>query len=119
VTIFLATTQSPRKHLASKALLKQFPFFDCVLKAEQQRLLELTNFMKRQRVFEVSKAILHLTLAIHRTYQWLKGEKAFIDYDSLITFAIGLIYSPQGVIYKLVDGLDHFFIDGAQDTSPD
>jgi hypothetical protein len=69
VTIFLATTQSPRKHLASKALLKQFPFFDCVLKAEQQRLLELTNFMKRQRVCEVSKAILHLTLAIHRTYQ--------------------------------------------------
>jgi hypothetical protein len=46
-----------------------FPFLDCVLKAEQQRLLELTNLLKRQRVFEVSKAILHLTLAVQRTYQ--------------------------------------------------
>jgi hypothetical protein len=69
VTIFLATTQSPRKRLESKALLKQFSFLDCVLKAEQQRLLELTNLLKRQRVFEVSKAILHLTLAVQRTYQ--------------------------------------------------
>ncbi|EFX79159.1 hypothetical protein DAPPUDRAFT_104638 [Daphnia pulex] len=69
--------------------------------AKQQSLIELTNLLKRQRVFEVSKAILHLTLAIHRRYQRLKGERAFLDYDSLITFAIGLLHSPQGVFYNL------------------
>jgi hypothetical protein len=44
--------------------------------------------LKRQRVFEVSKAILHLTLAIHQRYQQLKKERAFLDYDSLITFTM-------------------------------
>lgn len=120
--IFLTRTETPRKHLASANLIKRFPLLANILKEEQERLLEVNDAMKRQRVFQVSSALLRLTLAIRTAYQRLKEERAFLDYDDLIRATIRLLESPQGalwVLYKLDSGLDHVLIDEAQDTSPE
>ncbi|MBY0264644.1 MAG: double-strand break repair helicase AddA, partial [Holosporales bacterium] len=120
--IFLTRAETPRKSLASANLIKRFPLLADILKEEQERLVERNDVMKRQRVFQISSALLRLTLAIRKAYQRLKSEKAFLDYDDLIRATIRLLESPQGalwVLYKLDSGLDHVLIDEAQDTSPE
>ncbi|WP_217579133.1 hypothetical protein, partial [Mesorhizobium sp. GbtcB19] len=55
-------------------------------------------------------------------YGQLKRGRGFLDFNDLITRTVSLWSRPvagPGGQFKLDQGIDHFLLDGAQDTGPD
>ena len=111
-----------RKSLITKKLSEAHPDVTEILDQEADRLARFLNKQRAATTAQATGALLKFASALLDTYQTLKSQRAFIDYDDLILEA-GRLLKQQDVapwvLYKLDEGLDHILVDEAQDTSPD
>lgn len=120
--IFLTADNEPRKSLATKIFSEKYPEFHELLIAEQNRIFALLDKMKSARIANLSADLMNVSESIIELYSKLKKQKAFLDYDDLITSSSELLTKSDiapWILFKLDGGIDHLLLDEAQDTSPE
>ena len=87
---------------------------------EAERCKLFLMAMENLEIYKLSKASLHIALAVLEKYKEIKNAKGFLDFDDLLTLTYKLLDNSEysaWVNYKLDNGLDHLLLDEAQDTS--
>lgn len=113
---------SPRKRLATKAVIEACPELPAVMEAEIDRLENARERIKAATLACSTEALLRLGLAVLARYERDKAEHGLLDYDDLILVTRDLLRRAEitpWVLFKLDGGLDHLLIDEAQDTNPE
>jgi len=93
-----------------------------VLMAEAARVKEFREAQAAAVLLEATCALTRLGDALIEAYDERKRTQGALDYEDLVTKALGLLRRPgvaPWVLFKLDGGLDHILIDEAQDTNPD
>jgi len=93
-----------------------------VLGAEADRVKRFCDVRSAAIMAEASCALIRLGGVLMKAYAELKRIRGVLDYDDLISAALGLLRQPgiaPWVLFKLDGGLDHILIDEAQDTNPE
>ncbi|MEK9672200.1 MAG: double-strand break repair helicase AddA [Rhodospirillaceae bacterium] len=125
--VFVTQAGGPRKTLITQGAAKSDPGAEDALLAEQQRVLDICDWLKALTVAGNTTALARLGDALNAAYRTLKEERALLDYDDLIQKVRDLL-SPGSaaragaaawVHYKLDGGIAHVLVDEAQDTAPD
>jgi ATP-dependent helicase/nuclease subunit A len=108
------------RNLASKGVEKARPGTLEHLKAEAERLIDITSRLAALNAADVTGALATLTAPVFRRFAAAKQHRAALDYDDLIQGAETLLRGDEApwVLFRLDGGLDHLLIDEAQDTSP-
>jgi ATP-dependent helicase/nuclease subunit A len=122
LTVFFTDEAGPRKNVITKGAGKASPSAEAALKAEQDRLLNLTQRLNAAEIATATEALLTLGSAVLQGYAQRKRDMAALDYDDLIVLTRDLLRRPglaPWVLFKLDGGIDHILIDEAQDTSPE
>ncbi len=127
-TLFFTQSGSERKTVVSKPVLAHaeaaalFQTEDLPEGSEVLRIRALDQAIKAARLYERSRALVHLSLPILKRYRQAKRDHAALDFDDLIALTHRLLTKADAanwVLYKLDGGLTHVLLDEAQDTSPD
>lgn len=119
--IFLTAKLEPRKALATKKIVTEFPQMVEALEAEQGRLLALLDDRRKVATFEGTASLLRLADAVIRHYERAKTARGYLDFEDLVVKTASLLQKSDAALwvqYKLDQGLDHILVDEAQDTSP-
>lgn len=118
--LFLTTSGTPRKQLASKATDKADPWARDYLSTTQSTFIDAVEYLRALALLHDSAAYYRLTADIIGRYAAAKAARAGLDFDDLIARALALFQNTDNawVMYKLDYGVDHVLIDEAQDTSP-
>jgi len=77
--------------------------------------------LKAAEAIAATLALHRLASAVLQNYADAKARRASLDFDDLIARTARLLASgtsPEWVLYKLDNGLDHILVDESQDTSP-
>ncbi|WP_394343925.1 double-strand break repair helicase AddA [Falsirhodobacter xinxiangensis] len=92
------------------------------------RLEDLMRRVEAARASRIALAAAERSAVLHRfasvflpEYERRKAMRGWLDFDDLITRAVGLLTDPsvaQWVLFRLDGGIDHILVDEAQDTSP-
>ncbi len=93
-----------------------------VLMAEAERVKAYREAQAAAVLVEATCALVRLGEALIEAYDERKRTQGVLDYEDLVTKALGLLRRPgvaPWVLFKLDGGLDHILIDEAQDTNPD
>src|SRR6266446_2505716 len=93
-----------------------------ILMAEAERVKEFREAQAAAVLLEATCALARLGDALIEAYDERKRTQGALDYEDLVTKALGLLRRPgvaPWVLFKLDGGLDHILIDEAQDTNPD
>jgi len=93
-----------------------------VLTAEAERVKTFREAQAAAVLVEATCALTRLGEALIAAYDERKRTQGVLDYEDLVTKALGLLRRPgvaPWVLFKLDGGLDHILIDEAQDTNPD
>jgi len=93
-----------------------------VLGAEADRVKRFCDVRSAAILVEASCALIRLGGVLMEAYAELKQLRGVLDYDDLISGALGLLRQPgiaPWVLFKLDGGLDHILIDEGQDTNPE
>lgn len=119
---FLTQKLTPRaaSSLITKKQANKDPAALNALLAEQARVYAVSETLKAVAVADNTAAVLDIGQALLEDYDRLKGTRALLDYDDLISKAGELLTDGDGVSwvhYKLDGGIDHILVDEAQDTS--
>ncbi|WP_422374367.1 double-strand break repair helicase AddA [Roseibium sp.] len=120
-SIFLTARLEPRKSLATKKIVADFPQMLDALGAEQDRLLSLLDERRKVATYEGTASLLHLADAVIRHYERAKTARGYLDFEDLVVKTASLLQKSDAALwvqYKLDQGLDHILVDEAQDTSP-
>lgn len=118
---FLNKTGVPFKSLLSKKLEKDYPELADLLFKEQQRVYQFSKNFNLIKTNNLTQGFIILSYYLHLAYQQLKQQNNSLDYSDLIHIANNLLSNnehAQWIRYKLDGGIDHVFIDEAQDNSP-
>lgn len=121
-SIFCTQKGEPRKALATQKTLKAHPWLADFFHKESEGILDLQERVQRWQALQCSYGLTLLAQKMLEIYTDLKGKKAVLDFDDLISTSADLLSQNQGVswvLYKLDGGVDHILVDEAQDTSPD
>ena len=108
--------------IATKDRVKFAPDLAAAAEDIQRRLLATDGRRKCAATATLTEAVVSVALAVIDTYDWLKRDRAALDYDDLTRKTQGLLKTREAaswVLYKLDGGLDHILVDEAQDTSPE
>ncbi|MBX9456976.1 MAG: double-strand break repair helicase AddA [Rhizobium sp.] len=84
-------------------------------------LSDVWQDFKVYRMFEATRSALVLARHFLASYEALKKERSFLDFEDFITRTDALLRKSDigpWVHYKLDQGIDHLLLDEAQDTSP-
>lgn len=120
--VFFTQSQEPRKKLLIKETAALLPDADIIIAREQERLVQLQEQCRSQRVAELTTHLLHISEALLEYYQMLKSQRGVMDFNDMIYHVIGLLQQQEAaswVLYKLDGRIDHLLVDEAQDTSPE
>ncbi len=126
--LFFTQSGSERKAVLTKSVLGHDQAAELFQKGEIPegseilRARALDQAIKAVRLYERSRALVHLALPILERYQQAKRDHAALDFDDLIALTHALLTRADAaswVLYKLDGGLTHVLLDEAQDTSPD
>jgi ATP-dependent helicase/nuclease subunit A len=93
-----------------------------ILTAEAERVKKFREAHVSAVLVEATCALARLGDALIRAYDDRKRAQGALDYEDLVTKALGLLRRPgvaPWVLFKLDGGLDHILIDEAQDTNPE
>ncbi len=118
----LKKEQTPRKSLATKKVVEQFPDCTDILQAEADRLAAVVENLRAISSARGTAALLRLGAMMLEAYQAAKTAQSCLDYDDLIYRARDLLVDramAPWVLFKLDGGLDHILIDESQDTNPE
>ena len=118
--VFLTSTGTARKQIASKKTDKVDPWTRPYLDEVQEAVLATVGQLKTTNVYHDTAAFITVLDALCKRYESKKAGRAALDYDDLIIRTRRLFADApsQWVMFKLDQGLDHILIDEAQDTSP-
>ena len=119
---FTKSDGSPRDKFFTKDLEREHPDLNEALKRVQAKALELCKEFKAAEAIAATMALHRLADAVMQNYKDAKARRAGLDFDDLIAHTRRLLAtgtSPEWVLYKLDNGLDHILVDESQDTSPD
>jgi ATP-dependent helicase/nuclease subunit A len=108
--------------LATKKVEESFPACVPALRAEAERLQGVQDRLKSVRCAAMTRQLFMLGGAILTRYQYLKDQRAALDFDDLILYTLNLLRRQDmvpWVMYKLDGGIDHILVDEAQDTNPE
>jgi len=120
--LFLTRDHEPRKNFPSKKLAQALDTHADQAAHEQQRLFNIIQKVKDQRLAVASAAMGLLLARTAGVYQRIKDARCALDFQDLITRTQQLLdIQDMGawVHYKLDAGIDHILLDEAQDTAPD
>ncbi|QRM53668.1 double-strand break repair helicase AddA [Sinorhizobium sp. BG8] len=122
--LFFTSTGAPRnidRSFLSKKVKEAAPDLEAVLIGAQNHLIACDDRLRRLQMFEATEAALIIAERLIGDYEDLKKSRSLLDFDDLIDRTANLL-SRSGVSawvhYKLDQGIDHFLVDEAQDTSP-
>ncbi len=120
ISIFLTTTGTPRKSMATKAAATAAPDALKALQDEQARIVDHVGRRCAAAVAVQSAALLRVADFLLQRYEASKRRGALLDFDDLIEHTARLL--AQGamaawVLFKLDGGIDHVLVDEAQDTN--
>lgn len=122
INLFLKEDLEKRKAPLTKAIIKEIGDDAAnILMREQERVYELSERAKNQRLASASAAMGIVLARVHRAYQEIKEQRGALDFNDLIQKTHQLLSSPAmgpWVHYKLEGGIDHVLVDEAQDTAP-
>jgi ATP-dependent helicase/nuclease subunit A len=93
-----------------------------ILMTEAERVKRFREARAAAVLVEATCALTRLGDALIEAYDERKRTQGVLDYEDLVTRALGLLRRPgvaPWVLFKLDGGLDHILIDEAQDTNPD
>ncbi|MBO0738585.1 MAG: double-strand break repair helicase AddA, partial [Alphaproteobacteria bacterium] len=93
-----------------------------VLANEALRVKKFRQAQSAAALVEASCALIRLGDRLIRTYDERKRARGLLDYEDLVSKALGLLRRRDvapWVLFKLDGGLDHILIDEAQDTNPE
>ena len=93
-----------------------------VLAAEAARVHRFDRTRAALLVRDATCALARLGEALLSEYDAAKRLRGVLDFDDLVSMALGLLRRPgvaPWVLFKLDGGLDHILIDEAQDTNPE
>jgi len=93
-----------------------------VLNIEAERVKHFRAAQAAAALVDASCALIRLGGALMDAYAERKRIQGALDYDDLVSAALGLLRRPgiaPWVLFKLDGGLDHILIDEAQDTNPE
>jgi ATP-dependent helicase/nuclease subunit A len=122
VPVFLTKEGAPRAEsgLVTKKAQQADPNALAALLAEQTRVLDTVEMLKKAEIAQSSADLIRFSAALLQAYEEEKAVSARLDYDDLIARARDLLVGGAAwVLYKLDGGIDHILIDEAQDTSPE
>ncbi|WP_264780539.1 UvrD-helicase domain-containing protein, partial [Gluconobacter frateurii] len=90
-----------------------------LLEEEGQRLLDLTESIKRAVLLSLNRALLSLAAPMLSNFREGKAARGLVDYNDLIQETRNLLEDPGAawVLYKLDGGIDHLLLDEVQDNS--
>ena len=119
----------------TKGVLKACPDAADILRVEAQRLIEISEQIKRIKSAQMTRDLLIIGYEVLEQYSKLKQQKGELDFDDLIIRTMNLLqgktksFAQLGlgeagdvtpwIMYKLDQGLDHILVDEAQDTNPE
>ncbi len=107
--------------LMTKKLGRQYPEILSILQHEARQVFNHTQQLRLIKTLEITALMWRISAAVIDEYSSLKKQHALLDYDDQINLTATLLSrhnTPQWVLYKLDNGLDHILVDEAQDTSP-
>jgi ATP-dependent helicase/nuclease subunit A len=123
VAAFLTNEGEVRKNLITRDTARSASCdAPAVLSAEAERVKRFRKAQTAAALIEASCALVRLGGALMDAYAELKRARRILDYDDLISAALGLLRRPgtaPWVLFKLDGGIDHILIDEAQDTNPE
>lgn len=127
--VFFTHDGSLRKQIYPKEIERNQPDIARILDLEAARLERVREALRAARCVRMTRALLHLGVAVLEAYEAAKARCAALDYEDLILRTLGLFdgggvgmtraQMVPWVMYKLDQGLDHILIDEAQDTNPE
>ena len=121
-SILTKSDGTSRDKFFTKDLLKDHADLDEALKRVQAKAIAVCHEVKASEAIAATIALHHLADAVMQRYADQKARRASLDFDDLIARTSRLLASgtsPEWVLYKLDNGLDHILVDESQDTSPD
>ncbi len=119
---FLTIDGGPRVDVVTKPTQNNHPDLEGVMRAEQQRILDVEKRRKAIAVFQATQNMLILSEYLLKIFALKKRLMGGLDYDDLILASRDLLTRARAaawVLYKLDGGIDHILVDEAQDTSPE
>ena len=117
---FLTNTGSVRAKFVNKKTDEAAPWIAPLLSDTAESVLELQDRLHAITIYHDTSAFLSLTRAIADQYREEKAARTVLDFEDLIFVTRRLLHDVDAVWvrYKLDQGVDHFLVDEAQDTSP-
>ncbi|MFT9382235.1 UvrD-helicase domain-containing protein, partial [Gluconobacter sp.] len=105
--------------IISKKAQDAVPDIVPLLEEEGQRLLDLTESIKRAVLLSLNRALLSLAAPMLSNFREGKAARGLVDYNDLIQETRNLLEDPGAawVLYKLDGGIDHLLLDEVQDNS--
>ncbi|MGH6906476.1 MAG: double-strand break repair helicase AddA [Aestuariivirga sp.] len=120
-SFYLTEKDKPRQRLATKEVIRSYPWIEVFLSAEQPRFIEALRQSTERECIAATSSLLTLAGAILRTFEREKRRRGAYDFDDLILRTYRLLSQrPDAawVLYKLDGGIEHVLLDEAQDMSP-
>lgn len=120
LAVFLTDKNEPRKKLVLKEVLKSHPEADQLMLLEQNRIVEFLEKFNNVKIANSTAALLVVVDKIIDTYDQLKAQNAYLDYDDLIIKTNQLLQNSanrEWIKYKLDGSYSHILVDEAQDTN--
>ncbi|MET0544787.1 MAG: double-strand break repair helicase AddA [Caulobacterales bacterium] len=117
---FFTSAGELRKSPATKAVMND-PRAGPFLAEESMRIDETEQRLRAARLAEASCALLKLAQHAIQAYAQAKADRAALDFDDLVAFAVTLLKdnaAARWIAYKLDQRIDHVLVDEAQDTAP-
>lgn len=104
---------------ANAVARKALPHLEYLMAREGQRLLDLTESIKRAVLLSLNRALLSLAAPMLSNFREGKAARGLVDYNDLIQETRNLLEDPGAawVLYKLDGGIDHLLLDEVQDNS--
>ena len=124
--LYLTEKREIRKRLVTGKTARAALEFGCdalaVLATEAERAHRFDRTRAALLVRDATCALARLGEALLSEYDAAKRLRGVLDFDDLVSMALGLLRRPgvaPWVLFKLDGGLDHILIDEAQDTNPE
>ncbi len=119
--LFFKSDGNRRDKFLTKDLARDNPDADETLRRAQEKFVELSTELKSLNVVAATMALHRLAARVIQIYTEAKAQRASLDFDDLIVRTRSLLATgstPEWVMFKLDNGLDHILVDESQDTSP-
>ncbi len=120
LSVFLTTENEARKQLTTKAIQKENPLAEEIMRSEQERVLQFLEKFNTVKIAVSTATLLVVVDKIIEIYNFLKNQNGYLDYSDLIIKTSQLLENSanrEWVKYKLDGIYEHILIDESQDTN--